>query len=371
MFRLYAIAVLLLSPLQAQEPPDPPATQRPVRPDVKEDDPGRPVLKRGGPATKREQVAPPASTSTNSPASTNPVVVTRPAATTSIKPQPGEIVVNEDGTTDHARSAPPRRAGSDELIERAREAAYDFSAGLPNFLCDQLTVRYRSDTLKPNWRYKDRVEVELVFVNQKEDYRNIRINGKVAKKGGPEDTGTWSSGEFGTTLMDIFASNTDAKFRLRGPSQAAGLAAIVYDYSVLQPNSHWEIRFNGSVKPAYRGAVWIDPKTARVLRVEMNTRQLPSTYEVDTVESIVDYGWVTLSGQKFLLPVKSQNLACFRGTFQCTKNEIEFRNYRKFQVESQIMQVESGLVLPDEEESKKTTPPSIKPEATPPPKKKQ
>jgi hypothetical protein len=258
----------------------------------------------------------------------------------------------------------------DELVERAREAAFEFTEGLPNFLCDQLTTRYTSSTLKPDWRYKDRVEVELVYVNHKEDYRNIRLNGKPAKKGGPEDTGTWSSGEFGTTLVDIFASNTNAKFTLRGPSQAAGLAAVVYDYTVTQPNSHWDIRFNGTVRPAYRGAVWIDPKSARVLRVEMNTKQLPADYGVDTVESIVDYDWVTLSGYKFLLPVKSQNLACFRGTFNCTKNEIEFRNYRKFQTESQVMQVESGLVLPDEEESKKTTPPSLDPAAPAPPKKK-
>lgn len=72
----------------------------------------------------------------------------------------------------------------DELIERARKAAYEFSNGLPNFLCDQLTTRYLSSTLKPDWRYKDRVEVELVFVNQKDPQHPHQR--KAHEKGGPK-----------------------------------------------------------------------------------------------------------------------------------------------------------------------------------------
>lgn len=76
--------------------------------------------------------------------------------------------------------------------------------------------------------------------------------------------------------------------------------------------------------------------------------------------------WVTISGQKLLLPVKSENFSCTRGTLHCTRNEIEFRNYRKFQVESQVLQVEGDIVFPEVDEpgkpASKTTPPSITPE---------
>ncbi|MGJ5818522.1 hypothetical protein [Paludibaculum fermentans] len=347
---------------QEQQQPDPQTTQRPVRPDVKEDDPGRPVLRRGGAAKKREEVAPPESTSTNPPPAA-------PAPTTA-RPPVREVVVGEDGTTETVVADRTRRNPSDELVEKAREAAFDFDQGLPNFICDQLTNRYRSKTLKPDWKYQDRVQVELVYVNNREDYRNIRINGKAVKKGSPEDSGTWSSGEFGTILIDVFHPNTKAVFKVRGSSMAAGVDAKVYDYSVLQENSHWQVRFGRTVKPAYKGAVWIDPKTARVLRIEMNTRRLPSDYEIDTVETVVDYGWVNISGQRFLLPVKSENLACFRGGFDCVRNEIEFRNYRKFAVESQIITTDSDISFPEAEDPKKgtggTAPPSITPEATKP-----
>lgn len=362
MARLWIAGIWLALTLGAQEPTEYPTTQRPVRPESQNEDPGRPVLKRGGPAQKREEVAPPpAPRPTASPAPSTPP----PAAT---KKPVREVTVDEKG---NAESNPANRPikypkGTDELIERAREAAFGFNEKLPSFICDQITSRYESKTLKPDWKYKDRIQLELVYANGKEDYRNIKINNKAVKKGGPEDSGTWSSGEFGTMLVDVFASNTNAYFIPRGVSTAAGLAAKVYDYSVRQENSHWQIRFSRTVKPAYKGAVWVDPESARVLRLEMNTRQLPKDFEIDDVETIVDYGWITLSGQRFLLPVKSENLSCQRDTFNCTKNEIEFRNYRKFQVESQILQVESDISFPEAEEPKKpaskTTPPSITPD---------
>lgn len=368
MARLWIAVVWLALTLGAQEPPENPTTQRPVRAESQNEDPGRPVLKRGGPAQKREEVAPPAA----------PTAPPQPAArpATAAKTPVREVTVDENGRTDSATGGVGVRypKGTDELIERTREAAYEFNEKLPSFICDQITSRFVSKTLKPDWKYQDRVQLELVYTGGREEYRNIRINNKAVKKGSPEDSGTWSSGEFGTMLVDVFAPNTGAYFVFRGDSTAAGLSARVYDYSVREANSHWQIRASRTVKPAYKGAVWIDPQTARVLRLEMTSRQLPKDFDFDTVESIVDYGWVTLSGQRYLLPVKSENLTCQRDTFRCSRNEIEFRNYRKFQVESQILQVDSDIVFPESDDpaapQSKTTPPSITPEPPKPAKKK-
>jgi hypothetical protein len=332
MVRISIAALAFTLPLGAQEPPP--------------EDPGRPVLRRGGPAQRREEVKPAES-----------------------KRSVREIEVDAEGRVvrDTSRSANP-----EDLIERAREAAFDFDQKLPDFICEQYVLRYESKTYKPEWKLKDRVQVETIYAGGKEEYRNIRVNGKPLKKGTPEDSGSWSMYEFGTVLLDVLSPSTDASFKLRGDSSAAGMPAKVYDYSVLQPNSHWRIRYGREVKPAYKGALWIDPITARVLRVEMNSRQLPADYDIDTVETTVDYGWVNISGQRYLLPVRSENLACWRGAFHCTKNEMEFRNYRKFSVDSQVMQVESELKFPTAEGEKaakpkgKSEPPSItpKPEST-------
>ncbi len=325
MVHWFVLFTLALS-LGAQEPkPDPQS----------EADPGRPVLRRGGPAKKYEPApsSPPKATASGLPAAVDeeaPPAGEKPAATAPRAPAPQEPA---------------------SLIERAREAAFEFTDALPNFICDELVTRYQSDRRVPDWKYIDRVELQLLYVDGKEDYRNIRRNGKLLKKGSPEDSGSWSTGEFGSILAGIFSSATNTKFHRRTSSTAAGMIADVYDYSVEQPNSQWQIRTGRTVKPAYSGSLWIDPKTARVLRIEMGTKSLPADYAIDMVETVVDYSWVAISGRKYLLPVKSESLSCARGTFNCTKNEIEFKNYRKFAAESQVLQVESEIKF-DEEPAK-------------------
>jgi hypothetical protein len=41
--------------------------------------------------------------------------------------------------------------------------------------------------------------------------------------------------------------------------------------------------------------------------------------------------------QQYLLPVHSENLSCQRGTSICSRNAIDFRNYKKFGSESTII----------------------------------
>lgn len=315
-------------------------------------DPGRPVLKRGGPADKHETVARPDSRPTES----------------SEKPPYAVIEVDEEGRGRSVALSKPLSPDR-QLIERAREAAAQFTEQLPNFICDELVTRHKGEGLRPKWKQQDRIQLELVYFGGKEDYQNIRINGKKIRKGSPEDSGQWSTGEFGTVLADIFASNTSAQFRARAAaSEAAGLNARVFDFSVPKEGAHWEIRIGRPVYPAYQGAVWIDPESARVLRIEMDTHQLPANYDVDKVEMVVDYGWVDIAGARYLLPTRSRNLSCYTGTVTCTKNEIEFLNYRKFGVESQVLETDSEITFPTAGEAGEAskqpvyTPPSLDPE---------
>ncbi len=88
--------------------------------------------------------------------------------------------------------------------------------------------------------------------------------------------------------------------------------------------------------PEYTGNVWIDDETSRVLRIEMQARHMPDEFPLDHVESATDYDFVRIGERKFLLPVHSENLSCERGTSQCSRNVIDFRNYRKFGADTEI-----------------------------------
>jgi hypothetical protein len=89
--------------------------------------------------------------------------------------------------------------------------------------------------------------------------------------------------------------------------------------------------------PAYRGSVWIDPQTARVLRIEMQAYGFPAGFPIDHVESATDYQYTRLGdAHQYLLPVHAETLSCERGSDNCSRNTIDFRNYHKYSGESTI-----------------------------------
>jgi len=234
---------------------------------------------------------------------------------------------------------PPKPAAAkQDLIERAREWALNFTAALPNYVCQQFTTRYLRTPGSREWQAKDVVSANVVYENGKEDYRNIAINGKTVSKKMEELPGSWSTGEFGTTLRSLFHPRRQAVFHFVKQSQISGMTASVYDYSVKRENSDWRVQLGSqAIIPAYSGRVWIDTKTARVLRIEMQADEIPEAFPLDKVESSNDYALVRLAAvDEFLLPVHAETLSCERGTTFCSRNAIEFRNYHKYSGEANI-----------------------------------
>jgi len=233
------------------------------------------------------------------------------------------------------------RRDLDPLLTRVRGNTYAFARTLPDFTCEQWTEREFSQTTPARWVREDRITAEVFYVDGKEEYRNFRRNGK-KMEAPPERTGTWSTGEFGTLLLDLFSPATQAKFRYRRESEIDGVKAKVYDYMVEQENSHWRVDYEGRfLYPAYEGSLWVDPESFRVLRVEMSARNIPPDYPLDVIEMAIDYGPVEIGGKQYLLATHAANLSCQRGTPFCNRNEIRFRNYRKFTVESRITATDS------------------------------
>ncbi len=223
------------------------------------------------------------------------------------------------------------------LIEKAREWIASFSTSLPNYVCQQVTTRYQLESKAQGWQALDLVSAEVVYENGHEDYRKIAINGKATNKGMMDIPGSRSTGEYGTTLRSLFYEGTRAHFKAAGPARTAGKEAVVYDYKVAQINSGWQIAQGAqSITPAYSGSVWIEKATGHVLRIEMQADQIPKSFPLDKVETVVEYDMVRLTTESFLLPVHSENLACERGTPYCSRNVIDFRNYHKFGTESTI-----------------------------------
>ncbi len=222
------------------------------------------------------------------------------------------------------------------LIERARVAAFEFSEKLPNFICQEFMARSTQHGRESEMPL-DVVSAEIIYADAQESYRNVKINDRLTNKSLQEIGGSWSTGEFASTLLQLFHPDTKAQFRSGGASHISGFSAQVYDFQVRSENSQWRLQAGSqTLAAAYGGSVWVDPTTARVLRIEMQASSIPSDFPMDMVESAVDYSYVTIGGTSVLLPVHAESLGCERGTSYCSHNIIDFRNYHEYKVDFKI-----------------------------------
>jgi hypothetical protein len=248
-------------------------------------------------------------------------------------------VTQAPGVTDSSLPTPSGvSATNDPVIDKARETAFEFTETLPDYMVKQFTTRYESANARrigTTWQPLDVVTADVITENGKERYENILRNGKPVKD--VEESGTWSTGEFASTLQAILSPASDALFTDKKSTTIENRPSWRYDFMIEQPRSSWQVVAGGSrYRPAYGGAIWIDKETSRVLRIEMDARKIPEEFPIDHVESEVDYGFVTIGGKKYVLPTHSESLSCTRGTTECTRNAIDFRNYRKYGANSSV-----------------------------------
>jgi hypothetical protein len=296
---------------------------RPADPTPDADDPGRPELRHGKPAPR-------ASARNTQP---EPPALTPPAGPAQA---PGLGPANSAGPPAAAPDFIPVQ--EDPIIVKAKEVAAAFVGVLPNFFCRQLTTRYESDRPKDGWQAIDTVSADLAYEDGHESYTNIKVGNK-EQKGSMEDvSGNWSTGEFASLLDDLFDPSTAATFRKSGQDTISGRSATTFKFDVTREHSHWRVIMAAQLYyPAFRGTVWIDRETSRVLRLEIESRNMPLLFPLAKVEEAVDYDFVRLATpQPFLLPTVSEVLSCQQGSSHCSRNRIEFRNYRKFGAESGI-----------------------------------
>ncbi len=308
-----------------------------VNPPFNDDDPDRPRLKR---TTGSSNSTPPSTSSDSTAADARPSLqadVSNGVTRTPPPPLAGAPDEERSSATGNIRESLP--GSGDPFIDQTREEAFSFTETLPNYVVKQYTTRYAARLARgsqTSWQALDTVTADVIEEGGTEKYKNILVNGQVPRVD-VEKTGSWSRGEFSSLQLDVLAPNTNAHFHGKKATTIVNRAAFLYDFSVEQPNSHWHIEADGqSEQPAYTGSIWIDKENHRVLRIELSAQNLPRAFPLDTVESAVDYDYVLIGDGKYLLPVHSEALSCAHGANGCTRNVIEFRNYKKFTADSNI-----------------------------------
>jgi len=244
---------------------------------------------------------------------------------------------------------PPSSIEQEKIIDEAREYALNYTKQLPNFICVQVTRRDNDPSgTGNNWYHGDTITARLSY-NGFENYEVILHNNQPVTNASMRQFGGMSSqGEFGSMMKEIFEPDTHTEFSWDHWGKLRGRKTYVFAYDVQQEYSKYRVEADDAeaIVPAYRGLVYIDEDTKMVVKIVMTPHDMPSTFPIHDITSSLDYDLETIGDQQFMLPLKSV-LTSKRGRMM-SKNDIEFRLYRKFGTESTI-KFETPDALPEDQ----------------------
>ena len=258
-----------------------------------------------------------------------------------------DLQPNEHLRANPRQTAGPSRVTEDDLIARARRSVNEAFQRLPNFRAKQITSMFGSSSKPVKWIPDGVVTLEVAYEEERESYSGIRVDGKqLADAPATADAAymhsswnkAWSTGDFKTLSHCVFSELADADFRKTGTEKSNGETLVVYEFSGKRSSGCIGVTFKSQITyPAYKGSMKVRAKTGEVLHVELSASEIPSAFPLDRAERSVDFRTVQIGGAEYLLPTTAYWFGCFRNSYACFLNRIDFRDYRRFEVDSSVM----------------------------------
>jgi hypothetical protein len=191
------------------------------------------------------------------------------------------------------------------------------------------------------WRKLDVVTADIVIDHGHAVDLNLKVNGAPATEADVNRGGSWGEGDFDGALQVILSPASGGTFTKKRSVTLAKRPAWRYEYSIDQAHSDWHLSHTTmdgtyNYEPAFGGAIWIDQETSRVLRFEMEARNLPDKFPMNKVQWAIDYDFVKVGNENYLLPKHSQIDNCPRNVDRCTRNVTDFQNYKEYSADTSI-----------------------------------
>ncbi len=246
-----------------------------------------------------------------------------------------------------APAAPPPFAlppvpSQEEMLaatHHARVYALNYTARLPDFLCNENVERFEDLGGKGNWDKKDVLGVKLSYLDHAEEYHLTTLNGHATTQSFQSVQGAWSQGEFGSMMLEVFDPGSHAQFRWDHWTHLRKRPTQVYSYRIQKAASHYKLAFGTGSVPAevivgLEGMVYLDGETNDIVRLTNRAVDIPLDFPVRQAITVLDYAPQDVGGKQFVLPLHAE---VRMGTgYVHTKNEVTFSGFRKFQGESTI-----------------------------------
>jgi len=204
---------------------------------------------------------------------------------------------------------------------------------MPNFTCEQKTSRYLGK------KAADEITAVVTYEDGKESYRDVKANGHPVNDAAFLTRGTWSTGQFGADVRNLFDTSNKVSFQFVNESEVDGRRILTFQYQVPQQKiPSWRLRVKDQiVAPPYHGQLLIDEDKGLLRRLEVEATEIPQDFPMSSADLQIDFTDVAFDdGTSFVLPVKTVvNDANRKGAV--ARNVLEFSNCHKFRATAHIV----------------------------------
>jgi hypothetical protein len=301
---------------------------------------------------------------TSSPAAA-PVTIGSTAATTPVQVSP---------------LPPPDSSRQQQILDLTKQYALSYTQNLPNFACVQIMRRYFRGLLQFGDRYRNigTVLTRVSYNEGREDYKVYSVNGHYKEatiESAAGNKGAVSQGEFGSIMREIFQPKSEAAFNWDHWAMLRGKKMAAFNFFIDSDHSGYSLAYSGAsgeerrIVTAYRGLIYADENTGEIFRIKLVAADIPKSFPINAMEEILDYDTIDIGGQPYVLPL----VAKFYMTAgrEKSRNELEFRSYRKFDSQTFVTYATSDIspsdVPPPLPANKTEEQPWWAPPASPPP----
>ena len=278
---------------------------------------------------KTASLKPPSTAATYSPATAPDNTLSTAPPTAILRPQAPPIPA-------------PSSVKQQEILDLMKQYAMTYTDNLPNFICVEVTRQYVDPRGGNDYRSIGTMLAHVSYNEGQEHYKVYSMNGRLvdtemSRVGGP---GARSEGEFAGMMRSIFEPKSEAEFGWDHWATLRGRRMAVFNYFIDSGHSSYSIEYGHEpgdeqrIVTAYRGLIYADPNTGEIGRIKFIAVNIPSSFPVRETTETLDYDLVEISGRQYVCPLRA--LLYMRAEHQTSRNEIEFRNYRKYGTESVI-----------------------------------
>jgi len=240
---------------------------------------------------------------------------------------------------------PAPAEGGDDLIVAVRTRVNDAFERLPDFRAREVTSMFHSTSKRVKWVPNGVISADIAYESGEESYSEIQLNGKRpadAPLNADDDYmrsfhNAWSTGDFESIAHCVFSGLDDSEFHRKATELHPDGNLAVYEFAGGRASTCVAVRSGAQVAyPSYRGLLKVNLKSQDVVHVELEATDLPKAFPLDHAERSVDFGIDEIGTTQYLLPKTAYWFGCYRNSYSCFLNRVDFRNYRRFGSDSVV-----------------------------------